>query len=477
MTSRRAYALGDAIGFSPRRFFALLVKEWRQMKRDASSFIIAVLLPAALILLFGFGLSMDLQRVPSAVVLGESTPMTREIAARFTGSAYFDTTIVPTRQAAEDLMRRQLVDVIVELPQGLAQKTAAGAGEISLTIHGVDASAAMIIRTYASAALADFLARREAREDALAVIGASSEGLAAEAAVSAAGAAQSAAAAANDAGTGSDDNRFAMPLRPLSLGTVSSQSSRSGAADSDSAEAARSENETLLEDEATAVSASSAGALPGTIVLETRAWFNEANKSAWYLVPGLTIVVMTLTCSFMGSIVIAREWERGTMESLCTTRATPLEILSAKLCVNYGFSTLGLLLCLALARLVFEVPVRGDFGYLIATLLIYNLWAMSFGLFLSAATKRQFVAIQMAVIGSYLPALILSGYLFDLRSVPDWIAWVGHLMPPTYAIESVKILCLSGGSDDIVRSNAALLAAWSTLFFGLALNLTRKRLD
>ena len=473
MTARRAYALEDAIGFSPSRFFALLVKEWRQMKRDASSFIIAVLLPAALILLFGFGLSMDLQRVPSVVVLGESTPMTREIAARFTGSAYFDTTIVPTRQAAEDLMRRQLVDVIVELPQGLTQKTAAGTGEISLTIHGIDASAAMIIRTYASAALADFLARREAREDALA----SSEGLATEAAASAAGAAQSAAAAANDAGAGSDANLFAMPLRPLSLGTVSSQSSRSGAADSDSAEAARSENKTLLEDEATAVSASSAGALPGTIVLETRAWFNEANKSAWYLVPGLTIVVMTLTCSFMGSIVIAREWERGTMESLCTTRATPLEILSAKLCVNYGFSTLGLLLCLALARLFFEVPVRGDFGYLIATLLIYNLWAMSFGLFLSAATKRQFVAIQMAVIGSYLPALILSGYLFDLRSVPDWIAWVGHLMPPTYAIESVKILCLSGGSDDIVRSNAALLAAWSTLFFGLALNLTRKRLD
>ena len=158
--------------FSFARFSALLSKEWRQMRRDPSSFIIAVLLPAALILLFGFGLSMDLLRVPAAVVLGESTPMTREIAARFTGSAYFDAHIVPTRQAAEDLMRKREIDVIFEMPQGLTQKTAEGAGRISLTIHGVDASAAMIIRTYATAALGDFLARRTARGDALYVIGA-----------------------------------------------------------------------------------------------------------------------------------------------------------------------------------------------------------------------------------------------------------------------------------------------------------------
>ena len=136
---------------------------------------------------------------------------------------------------------------------------------------------------------------------------------------------------------------------------------------------------------------------------------------------------------------------------------------------------MGLLLCLALARLVFEVPVRGDFGYLIATLLIYNLWAMSFGLFLSAATKRQFVAIQMAVIGSYLPALMLSGYIFDLRSVPAWIEAVGRLMPSTYAIESVKILVLSGGSEALVFADLAILAAAALIFFALALLVLKKR--
>ena len=374
---------------SLRRLLAVILKECTQIERDPSILLIGLFLPIFLLMLFGYGLSMDVKGVPVAIVAEDASPLSDRFTDRFLASDYFSARKVTSRLEAEALLENREVDAVLHIPSDFARRVLAGEADLGLTIHGVDANQATMIRTYVSATIATQLATN--------------------------------------------------------------------------AELAASVSQ-------------SASAKP-SVALSTRAWFNEANKSAWYLVPGLTIVVMTLTCSFMGSIVIAREWERGTMESLCTTRATPLEILSAKLCVNYGFSTLGLLLCLALARLVFEVPVRGDFGYLIATLLIYNLWAMSFGLFLSAATKRQFVAIQMAVIGSYLPALILSGYLFDLRSVPDWIAWVGHLMPPTYAIESVKILCLSGGSDDIVRSNAAFLAAWSTLFFGLALNLTRKRLD
>ena len=121
--------------------------------------------------------------------------------------------------------------------------------------------------------------------------------------------------------------------------------------------------------------------------------------------------------------------------------------------------------------------MRGSLLLLALTILFYTAWAISFGLFLSAFLKSQFVAIQLAVIGSYLPSLILSGYLFDLRSVPAFISAVGHLMPPTYAIESVKILYLSGGPEHIVLSNLAILAAWVVLFLALALAATKKRLD
>ena len=465
-------SLADSFSFS--RFTALLLKEWRQMRRDPSSFIIAVLLPAALILLFGFGLSMDLVRVPSAIVLGESTPMTREIVARFMGSTYFDARIVPTRQAAEELMRKRTVDMILELPQGVTEKTAQGNGKLSLTIHGVDASAAMIIRTYATAAVGDFLARRAARGDAQEIIGASSSAQLVESDESA-----SAVIDSTERSRGSATVVYTMPLNASALQSSLGISKPGAALPSTqlrSPSASASIDEPALATSSDTVAAQ-ATATAGSIELYSRAWFNEANKSAWYLVPGLTIVVMTLTCSFMGSIVIAREWERGTMESFCTTRGTALELLCAKLLLNYALSSLGLALCFLIARFIFEVPVRGDPGLLLATVCLYNLWAMSFGLFLSAFTKRQFIAIQLAVIGSYLPALILSGYLFDLRSVPFWIAWVGHLMPPTYAIESVKILCLSGGSTDIVCSNLALLGGAALLFFTLALWFTRKRLD
>ena len=119
--------------------------------------------------------------------------------------------------------------------------------------------------------------------------------------------------------------------------------------------------------------------------------------------------------------------------------------------------------------------MRGSAALFGATLLFSNAWALAFGLFLSALLKRQFVAIQLAVIGSYLPALMLSGYIFDLRSVPAWIEAVGRLMPSTYAIESVKILVLSGGSEALVFADLAILAAAALIFFALALLILKKR--
>ncbi len=380
-------------GLSFRRFGRLLLKEALQMERDPSIFFMAIGLPVILILLFGFGLSMDLNHVPAALVMGERTPLTQALAAEFEGSPYFEIRTLQARAEAERLLDARRIDAVIELPQGLSRDAQLGEGVVGLTIHGVDSSAASIIRTYASATVALALEKISEREDAASVLG---------------------------------------------------------------------------------ISSSSA---LGSITLVSRSWFNEANTSAWYLVPGLLVVVLTLTSSFLGSLVIAREWERGTMETLCVTPATPLEIVSAKFLSNYALTLIGCLTAFASAWLVFGVPVRGSVWLLAATLAVYLAWTIAFGLFLSAATKSQFVAIQMAVIGSYLPALMLSGYLFDLRSVPWFIAAVGRLMPPTYAIESVKILCLSGGSHRLVLSNLAILGAWTSVFFALALFKTRKRLD
>ena len=188
-------------------------------------------------------------------------------------------------------------------------------------------------------------------------------------------------------------------------------------------------------------------------------------------------MVLTLSASFLGAIIIAREWERGTLEMLSVTPASPGAILAAKFLVNFLLTAVGAMLAFFAAVFVFEVPVRGSLWLLAATILLYSAWAIAFGLLLSAVFKSQFTAIQFAVIGSYLPSLMLSGYLFDLRSVPWFISAVGRLMPPTYAIESVKILYLSGEPERIVLANLALLAAAALGFFTLALVFARKRLD
>ena len=336
---------------------------------------------------------MDLTRVPAAVVEGESTPLARALTQEFVGSRYFDITTLRNRTEAEALLSARRIEAIIDIPQGFERDASRGEAVIGLTIHGVDASAATIIRTYAKAAVALLQEKIALREDGAAMTGVSGAGSA------------------------------------------------------------------------------------GGVMMLSRSWFNEANTSAWYLVPGLSIVVLTLSASFLGSIVIAREWERGTMETLAITPATSLEIVLSKFIANYALITVGSLLTFLTAVFIFDAPVRGSLLLLALTMLFYTAWAVSFGLFLSAFLKSQFVAIQLAVIGSYLPSLILSGYLFDLRSVPAFISAVGHMMPPTYAIESVKILYLSGGPEHIVLSNLAVLAAWVVLFLALALAATKKRLD
>lgn len=381
------------------RVLTLLRKELLQMLRDPASIAVGVLLPVILLMMFGFGLSMNLNRVPAAVAMGESSPLAQSVLAAFRGSKYFDVTQTRSRTEAEQLLSARRIEAIIDLPPGLERDAASSSGaEIGITIHGVDASAATIIRTYAKATLAQMTERIRLR------------------------------------GAGSEEG--------------------------------------LVPDAESAVAASSAGA-----TLLSRSWFNEAATSSWHLVPGLTIVVLTLSASFLGSVAVAREWERGTMESLCVTPASPGEILAAKFLSNYGLICAGTLAATLAMRLVFGVPVRGSAILLALTYLLYDAWAVAFGLFLSARLRSQFVAIQIAVIGSYLPSLILSGYIFDLRSVPAFICVIGRLMPPTYAIESVKILCLSGGPERLVLSNLAILAAWAAGFLTLALAATRKRLD
>ena len=204
------------------------------------------------------------------------------------------------------------------------------------------------------------------------------------------------------------------------------------------------------------------------VSLTTRHWFNEASISTHYLVPGLLALVTGIAGSLLGAMAVAREWERGTMPALRALSASAAEILLAKGLPLWGIVFAGDLLCLAAAQLVFGVPVRGSIPLLLAVLALFGAWSIILGLFVSVKTKSQFLASEAAVILSFMPTLMLSGFLFDLRSVPAWIEAIGRVLPPTHAIEALRIVFLSGGSPSRVAVNVALLACWTLAVFALS---------
>ncbi|MDO5531292.1 ABC transporter permease [Sutterella sp.] len=217
-----------------------------------------------------------------------------------------------------------------------------------------------------------------------------------------------------------------------------------------------------------ASSAVSSGETP-VVTVSQRLWFNEASNSTWYLVPGLLVIVTSVSGSFLGSLVIAREWERGTLTALYATPAASLEILLSKLIPCAGIALAGFMLCLGLALLLFEVPLRGDPFWLLATAVLYSVATASLGLFISATVKSQFLATECAIMASFMPTMMLSGFLFDLRSVPVVIEWIGKCFPPSYAIESLKICFLSGGAEHILATNCALMLGWTAVLLIAAL--------
>ena len=216
---------------------------------------------------------------------------------------------------------------------------------------------------------------------------------------------------------------------------------------------------------------------PGMVTIEERMWFNSANNSTWYLVPGLIVLIMTLVGAFLTAMVMAREWERGTLEALFVTPVRPEEILIAKVIPYFIVGMLGLGMCLLAARFQFGVPIYGSLLIILISSMLYMFAALGIGLVISSATKNQFLASQVAIISSFMPSLMLSGFLFDLRNVPVAIQLVGKALPATYFMELIKTLFLAGNVWPLILKNCAILAGYSVLLLGVARLLTRKKLD
>jgi len=215
----------------------------------------------------------------------------------------------------------------------------------------------------------------------------------------------------------------------------------------------------------------------GFVVLEPRLWFNAANTSTWFLVPGLIVIIITLVGAFLTALVMAREWERGTLEALFVTPVRPMEILLAKTIPYFCVGLIGLLMSILAARFLFGVPLHGSLGALLLASVLYLLVALGLGLCISSVTRNQFVASQVALLASFMPALMLSGFLFDLRNMPAVVAGVGHVLPATYYLELLKSIFLSGDFWPMILRNCAVLLLYAIVLMALAHRRTRKHLE
>jgi len=213
------------------------------------------------------------------------------------------------------------------------------------------------------------------------------------------------------------------------------------------------------------------------IEIEQRMWFNPAGISTWYLVPGLLVLVLTLIGAFLTSLLIAREWERGTLEALFVTPVRPLELLLAKLAPYLVIGAIDLALCLLAAKFLFAVPMRGSLIVIFSTALLYLCVSLLLGLLISGITGNQFLASQVALLVSFLPSLMLSGFVFDLRNVPLAIQIISQILPATHFMALSKTLFLAGNDWPAIARISTILLGYATLLAFFTQRTLRKTLD
>jgi ABC-2 type transport system permease protein len=227
----------------------------------------------------------------------------------------------------------------------------------------------------------------------------------------------------------------------------------------------------------TAEAGSGAAVSAGPVIVVDRMWFNENNDSHYFLVPGLIVLVMTIIGAFLTAMVVAREWERGTLEALFVTPMRAGEFLISKLIPYFGLGMIGFVLCLLAGQFLFHVPLRGSFFLLCLASMIYLLVALGIGLLISTLVKSQFLASQLAMLLTFLPAMMLSGFLYDLRSMPVFIRGITYALPARYAVSLMQNLYLAGDVGSVVWLNLGILAAMAVALLVLTRLATRKQLS
>ncbi|WP_213982503.1 ABC transporter permease [Sphingomonas sp. dw_22] len=213
------------------------------------------------------------------------------------------------------------------------------------------------------------------------------------------------------------------------------------------------------------------------ISISARFWYNPELKSRYFLVPGSIANVMTMIGTLLTALVIAREWERGTMEAMMATPISMAEFIASKVIPYYLLALASMTLCTLIGVFIFGVPFRGSVFALFLIASAFLMPALGLGLFISSATKNQFVASQVALLSAFLPTFLLSGFIYEIGSMPWPIQALTYLVPARYLIPCLESVFLAGDQWALILPNIGIMLLFGAVFFLLSFRVTRRSLD
>lgn len=207
-----------------------------------------------------------------------------------------------------------------------------------------------------------------------------------------------------------------------------------------------------------------------------RVWYNPELKSRWFIIPGLIAVIMTVITALLTSLTVSREWESGTMEQLIATPVQPIELFLGKMAPYFVIGVADVLFSVAMGVWVFDVPLRGSFLFLLGVTAMFLVGGLSLGIMVSTIAKSQLVASQLAMVVTFLPAFLLSGFLYSIDNMPRFLQAVTHVVQARYFVEVLKNIFLKASPPAFVAGDLIFLGLFAVVVFAIALGKFRKKL-
>ncbi len=373
-----------------RRLWAIARKESIHIRRDPRSLGLAIGIPMLMILLFGYALTLDVERVPLVAWDQSGTPASRDYLAQFTSSRYFSLAgTVDDYAGLEAAIDHREAWIALVIPPAFGRELAAGRpAAVQAIVDGSDSNTASIVLGYAGGITEIF------------------------------------------------NRRIALEQIRRATGTT----------------------------------------LVPSLDLRPRVWFNPDLESKNYIIPGIIAVIMGLIAALLTSLTVAREWENGTMEQLISTPVRASELILGKLLPYFVIGMIDVLIAVLMAVFLFDVPLRGSVPLLFGVAALFVFGTLAQGILISTVARQQLLASQFAMVSTFLPAFLLSGFTFAIANMPLPVRVITHIVPARYFVALVKGIFLRGVGLGALWADALFLLVFAVIVAGLAILRFRKRL-